>query len=90
MLVVLSATLMLVDRFVSVMKVTVSVTIMQLEVSATPMLVKVSAFFLKLCRWESVAIMQVIFPTVHYAHDYFFCNYASGCFRCSYVCDSFK
>ena len=38
----------------------------------------------------SVAIMQVVFSTVHYAHDYFYCNYAGGCFRCSHVCDSFK
>ena len=40
---VLSATMMLVDLFVSVMKVTVSVAILQLEVSATLMQVKVSA-----------------------------------------------
>ena len=38
----------------------------------------------------SVAIMQVLFSTVHYAHDYFYYNYAGGCFRCSYVCDNFK
>ena len=43
MLVVLSATLILVDHFVAVMKVTVSVAIMQLEVSATLMPVKISA-----------------------------------------------
>ena len=24
----------------------------------------------------SVAITQVVFSTVHYAHDYFYCNYA--------------
>ena len=35
MFVVLSATLMLVDIFVAVIKITVSVAIMQLEVSAT-------------------------------------------------------
>ena len=68
MLVVFSATLMLVDLFVSVMKVTVSVAIMQLEVPATLMQVKVSA-----------AVMQVVFSTVHYAHEYFYCNYAGGC-----------
>ena len=40
---VLSATLVFVDLFVAVMKVTVFVAIMQLEVSATLMQVKVSA-----------------------------------------------
>ena len=35
MFVVLSATLMLVDIFVAIIKITVSVAIMQLEVSAT-------------------------------------------------------
>ena len=39
----LSATLMLVDLFVAVMKVTVSVAIMQFKVSATLMSVKISA-----------------------------------------------
>ena len=42
MLVVLSATFILVNRFVAVMQVTVSVAIMQLEVSAPFMQVKVS------------------------------------------------
>ena len=40
-----------------------------------------------------VAIMQVVFSAVHYAHDYFYahdCFYAADCFCCSYVCDSFK
>ena len=40
-----------------------------------------------------VAIMQVVFSPVHYAHDYFYahdCFYAADCFCCSYVCDSFK
>ena len=45
----------------------VSVEIMQLEVSATFMQVKVS-----------VKIMQVEFSTVHYAHDYFYCNDAGN------------
>ena len=60
MLVVLSATLTLVDCFVSVMKVAVSVANMQLEVSTTLMQVKVSpanmwvTISLKLCRWESL------------------------------------
>ena len=43
MLVVLSATFILVDLFVAIMQVTVSVEIMQLEVSAPFMQVKVSA-----------------------------------------------
>ena len=43
MLVVLSATLILVDLFVAVKKMTASVAIMQLEVSATLMQVKISA-----------------------------------------------
>ena len=62
MLVVPSATLMLVDLFVAVMKVTVSVAIMQLEVSTTLMSVKISAanmwvtIFIEImqvqsCRW---------------------------------------
>ena len=97
MLVVLSVTLMLVDLFVAVMKVTVSVAIMQLQVSATLMPVKISAanmwvtIFIEIMQvGVSVAIMQVLFSTVHYAHDYFYCNYAGGCFRFSHVCDSFK
>ena len=40
MLAVLSATVMLVDRFVAIMQVTVSVAIMQFEVSAAFMQVK--------------------------------------------------
>ena len=53
---------------------------MQLEVSAAFMQVKVSAaniwvtIFIE--TMEVVAIMQVVFSTVHYAHDYFYCNYA--------------
>ena len=86
--VVLSATFMLVDLFVGVMKVTVSVAAMQLEVSATLMPMKI---FIEVMQvGVSVAIMQVVVSTVHYAHDYFYCNYAGGCFRCSHVCDSFK
>ena len=37
-----------------------------------------------------VAIMQVVFSAVHFAHDYFYCNYTGDCFNCSYVCDNFK
>ena len=96
MLLVLSATLMLVDLFVSVMKVTVSVAIMLLEVAATLMQVKVSTantwvtIFIEIQVEVSVAIMQVVFSTVPSAHDYFYCNFAGGCFRCNHVCDSFK
>ena len=88
---------MFVDRFVAAMKVTFSVVIMQLEVSATLIQVNVSAanmwvtIFLEIMQGGvSVAIMQMLFSTVHYAYDYFYYNYAGGCFRCSYVCDSFK
>ena len=96
MLVVLSATLMLVDLFVAVMKVTVYVAIMQLEVSATLVQLKFSTaniwvtIFIEIMQvGVSVVIMQVVFSTVHYTHDYFYCNYAGGCFSCSHVCDSF-
>ena len=84
MLVVLSATLMLMDLFFfAVMKVTVSVAIMQLEVSVTLMPVNISAAnmwvttFIEIMQvGVSVAIMHVVFSTVHYAHDCFYCNYA--------------
>ena len=93
---VLSATVILVDLFISIMQVTVSVEIMQLE-----------TLLQHLCRWKFlqwilieimqvevfVAIMQVVFSAVHYAHDYFYahdCFYAADCFCCSYVCDNFK
>ena len=78
------------------MKVTVSVAIMQLEVAATLMQVKVSTantwvtIFIEIQVEVSVAIMQVVFSTVPSAHDYFYCNFAGGCFRCNHVCDSFK
>ena len=88
---------MLVDLFVIVMKMTVFVAIIQLEDSATLMLVKISeanmwvTFFIVIMQvGVSAAIMQVVFSTVHYVHDYFYCNYAGGCFRCSHICDSFK
>ena len=38
----------------------------------------------------SVAIMQVVFSAVHYAHDCFYCSYAGESFLYSYVGDSFK
>ena len=97
MLLVLSATLMLVDLFMAFTKVTVFVSIMQLEVSATLMPVNISAantcvtIFIEIMQVGiSVATMQVVFSTVHYARDYFYCNYAGGCFCCSHVYDSFK
>ena len=92
---VLAATLMMVDLFVEVVKVTVSLAIKQLEVSATFMQVKNSAaniwvtIFIEVMQVRvSVAIMQMVFSIVHY--DYFYCNYAGGCFHCSHVYDSFK
>ena len=70
---------------------------MQLEVSAAFTQVKVSlantwvTIFTEIMHvGDSVAIMQVLFSAVQYAHDYFYCNYAGDCFCCSYVCDSFK
>ena len=72
------------------MRVTVSVAITQSEVSAAFMLLKASAtnmwvtIFIEIMHVEvSVAIMQVVFSAVHYAHDYLYCNYAGNCFRCS-------
>ena len=60
---------------------------MQLEVSAAFKQVKVSAGNLWVTIFTeimhvgvSVAIMQVVFSAVHYAHDYFYCNYAGDCF----------
>ena len=64
MLVVLSATLMLVDFFVSVMKVTVCVAIMQFEVSTTLRQVKGSAANM----WVTIFIEIVC------------CNHAGGIF----------
>ena len=97
MLLVISATLMLVDLFMAFTKVTVFVSIMQLEVSATLIPVNISAantcvtIFIEIMQVGiSFATMQVVFSTVHYAHDYFYCNYAGGCFCCSHVYDSFK
>ena len=75
MLVVHSATIMLVDLFVAITQVTVSVAVMQLELSATFMQVKVSpanmwvTIFIEIMLGGiSVATMQVVFSSVHYAH----------------------
>ena len=32
-----------------------------------------------------VAIMQVLYSAVYYAHDWFYCNYAGDCFCYGYV-----
>ena len=74
----------------------VSVAIMQL-VSTTHMQVTVSAAKMWLTIFNvimqmgvSVAIMQVVFSAVHYAHDCFCCNYADKFFFYSYLGDSLK
>ena len=82
MLVVLSATIILVDLFVAFKQVIVCVAIIQLEVSAAFMQVKASAAnmwvenFIHIMHVAiSVAIiMQVVFSAMHYAHDYFYCS----------------
>ena len=52
----------------------VSVPFLQVKVSATNMWVTI---FIEIMHLEvSVTIMQVVFSMVHYAHDYFYCNYA--------------
>ena len=63
---------------------------MQLQVSAEFMQVKVFTaniwvtIFIETTQvGDSVGIMQVVFSTVHYAHDYFFCSYADDCFCCT-------
>ena len=96
MLAVLSATLMLVDLFVGVMRVAVSVAIMQLEVSATLMSVKISAAnmwvtifieiiqvgesLLQSCRWYFLQCIMHMTISIVIMQ-------VTGC---SYICDSFK
>ena len=46
---------------------------MQLEISGAHMQVTVSAA--KMWLTIFLAMMQVVFSAVHYAHDYFYCNY---------------
>ena len=77
MLVLLSATFILVDLFAAIMQVTVSVEVIQLEVSAPFVQVKMSAanmwvtFLIEIMHVEvSVTFMQVVFFTVHYAGDW--------------------
>ena len=69
MSVVLSSTIMLVDFFVA---------FMQVKVSAANMWV--TMIFEIMHVGVSVVIVQVVFSAVHYAHDYFYCNYAGDCF----------
>ena len=79
MLVVLSATFILVDLFLAIMQVTVSVEIVQFEDSAPFMQMKMSAANMWVTTFTEImhiTIMQVVFSTRHYAYDYFYCNYA--------------
>ena len=85
MSVVLSATIMLVNLSVAIMQLEVSAAFMQVKVSAKNMWVTI---FIEITDvGVSVAIMQRVFSAVHYAPNYFYCNYAGGCSCCSYVCD---
>ena len=69
------------------MLVALFVAFMQVKVSAANMWVTI---FFEIMHVEvSVAIVQVLFSAVHYAHDYIYCNYADYSFCCTYVCDSF-
>ena len=86
--VVLSVTGMLVDLSVTVMQVTVSVAIMWLEVSAAN--IWMTIFIIIRQMGVSVAIMQVVFSRVHYAHDCVHFNYAGVSFFYSYVGDRSK
>ena len=47
---------------------------MQVTVSPSNMWVRVYVVIMQMK--VSVAIMQVVFSAVHYAHDCFYCNYA--------------
>ena len=51
--------------------------------------IRVTNFIVLIQMGVSVAIMQVVFSAVNYAHYCFYCNYA-GDFLYSYVCDSSK
>ena len=54
---------------------------MQVKVSAANMWVTI--FIETMLVEVSVEIIQVVFFTVHYARDYFYCGYAGDCFCCS-------
>ena len=58
---------------------------MQVTVSAAKMWLTV--FVGTIQMRVSVAIMQVVFSAVHYAHDCFYSNYAGKSFFYSYVGD---
>ena len=46
---------------------------MQVKVSTANMWVTI---FIEIIHVKvSITIMQIVFSTVHYAHDYFYCNY---------------
>ena len=67
------------DKKIEIMNTTV----MPEEISAANMWVTI---FIEIMQvGVSVAIMKVVFSTTHYANDYFYCNYAGGCFCCSSV-----
>ena len=70
------------------MKLEVSTAFMQVKVSAANMWVII---FIEIIQVEvSVAVMQVVFSTVHYVHHNFYCSFAGDCFCSSNVSDSFK
>ena len=75
----------------------VSVAITQLEGSAAHMQrtvpqanMWVANFIVIMQMGVSVAIIQVAFSAVLYAHDCFYCNYVFDSFFYGYVGDSFK
>ena len=61
---------------------------MQVSVSAAKMWLTVFVVIMQM--GVSVAIIQVVFSAVHYAHDCFYCNYAGEHFFYSYVGDSLR
>ena len=61
---------------------------MQVTFSAANMWVTIFVVIMQVV--VSVAIIQVRFSAVHYAHDCFYCNCAGESFFYSYVDDSFK
>ena len=61
---------------------------MQVTFSAANMWVTIFVVIMQVV--VSVAIIQVRFSAVHYAHDCFYCNCVGESFFYSYVDDSFK
>ena len=61
---------------------------MQVTVSAAKMWLTIFVVIMQM--GVSVAITQVVFSAVHYAHDCFYSNYAGKSSFYSYVGDSFK